>query len=220
MELSDRLYMDSRDLWVRLLEHRFVDELYSGRLPLEKFKFYAIQDYNYLVGLIKALSIAGSRGDYETMRLALSHASFLATTEMENYRRLLERLGLDIGFVVRYEPAPTNVAYVNFMISTCYTGTVLECLVSLLPCYWSYRDIALHNRGKLDGNRVEIYRDWASVYLSDDYGGAVEEFKRGIDRLWENTGGDYDKLLYIFKTAVRYEYMFWEMAYNLEEWPI
>lgn len=218
--LGDSLKRDSARAWQKLLNHPFVDELYRGTLPIEKFRFYAIQDYNYLIGLIKALSIAASKGDFHTLRTALSHASFLASTEMANYEKLLARLGLTLEEVVRAEPAPTNTAYVNFMIATCSMGTPLECLVSLLPCYWSYREIAAHNKDKLKSNTVELYRDWASVYLSEDYAGAVEEFKEAIERLWRSEGGSYERLKRIFHTATRYEYMFWDMAYNMEKWPI
>ena len=106
------------------------------------------------------------------------------------------------------------------MVSTCSLGTPLECLVSLLPCYWSYREIALHNKDKLEDNRVELYREWAQVYLSSDYAQAVEEFKEAIERLWRSSGGDYARLSRIFHTATRYEYMFWNMAYKMEKWPI
>ncbi|MEB3780134.1 MAG: thiaminase II [Desulfurococcales archaeon] len=220
MRLSEILRRNADSIWSKLLDHPFVSELYSGSLPLEKFRFYAVQDYNYLIGLIRALSIAASKADYEVMRLALSHASFLASTEMANYEKLLRKLGLSLREVIDIKPAPTNTAYVNFMIATCGLGSPLECLVSLLPCYWSYREIALHNKDKLDQNGVDIYREWAQVYLSSDYGEAVEEFKRIIDDLWEREKTSIERLDRIFKTASRYEYMFWDMAYKLEEWPV
>ncbi len=220
MGLTDRLRSDSMGIWRRLLEHSFVRELYSGSLPMEKFRFYAVQDYNYLIGLIKSLSIAASKGDYQALRTSLQHATFLATTEMANYERLLDRLGLTMEEVVRATPAPTNTAYVNFMIATCSLGTALECLVALLPCYWSYRDIALHNKDLLESNSVDLYREWAQVYLSREYGEAVEELRREIERLWSIEPVGYEKLRRVFQTASRYEYMFWDMAYNMEEWPV
>ena len=220
MGLTERLRSDSISIWSRILEHPFVRELYSGSLPLEKFRFYAVQDYNYLIGLIKSLSIAASKGDYQALRTSLQHATFLATTEMANYERLLGRLGTTMEEVVTATPAPTNMAYVNFMIATCSLGTALECLVALLPCYWSYRDIALHNKDLLDSNRVGLYREWAQVYLSREYGEAVKEFRREIERLWSIEPIGYERLRSIFQTASRYEYMFWDMAYKMEEWPV
>ncbi|WP_062661980.1 thiaminase II [Aeropyrum camini] len=219
--LSERLKRDNNDLWALLPQHPFVKALYSGDLPLDRFRFYAVQDYNYLVGLVKSLSLAASKSwDFDVARLALSHASFLASTEMENYEKLLGELGLSLSEVLREEPAPTNEAYVNFMIATCSTGTALECMVSLLPCYWSYRDIALANRELLENNGVDLYRRWASVYLSREYGDAVDEYRRAVDRLWEEEGGVYQRLNRIFRKAVRYEYMFWDMAWNMEKWPV
>ncbi|BAA79642.2 transcriptional activator TenA homolog [Aeropyrum pernix K1] len=219
--LSDRLKRDNMDLWSLLPSHPFVKALYSGSLPLDKFRFYAVQDYNYLVGLVRSLSIAASKSwSFEVARLALSHASFLASTEMANYERLLGELGLSLSEVLREEPAPTNEAYVNFMIATCSTGTALECMVSLLPCYWSYREIAIANERLLRENSVDLYRRWASVYLSSEYGEAVEEYRRAVDRLWAEEGGVYSRLKRIFRKATRYEYMFWDMAWRMEKWPV
>lgn len=219
--LSEVLRESTGDIWSLLPRHPFVLALYKGTLPLERFKFYAVQDYNYLVGLIKSLSIAASKAnDLRISRLALAHASFLSSTEMENYEKLLKRLGLTLDQVLEAEPAPTNEAYVNFMIATCSTGTTLECLVALLPCYWSYREIAVTNRELLRYNKVEIYREWASVYLGADYGDAVEEYRRAVDRLWESEGGDLGRLKTIFRKATRYEYLFWDMAWNMEKWPL
>ena len=221
MKVSERLKADNIDVWSKLLDHVFVRELYGGSLPLEKFKFYAIQDYNYLVGLVRSLSLAASKlGPFEASRKALEHAHFLATTEMRNYEELLGELGLSLAEVLRAEPAPTNQAYVDFMVATCATGTLIECLVALLPCYWSYREIALHNRDRLEGNKVDIYVRWARVYLSDEYGAAVEEYRGLIDTLYESYGGSYESLKRIFRIATRYEYMFWSMAYNMERWPV
>ncbi|MCE4616417.1 MAG: thiaminase II [Aeropyrum sp.] len=219
--LSERLKSDVMHVWRLLPSHPFVKALYSGDLPLDKFKFYAVQDYNYLVGLVRSLAIAASKaGSLKVARLALEHANFLASTEMANYERMLSKLGLSLEEVVREEPAPTNEAYVNFMIATCSLGTALECLVALLPCYWSYREIALENSRLLEYNNVELYREWASVYLSGDYGEAVEDYRRAVDRLWDEEPYNYSRVLNIFRRAARYEYMFWDMAWRMEKWPV
>ncbi|MBS7637933.1 thiaminase II [Candidatus Bathyarchaeota archaeon] len=216
--LSERLRREADNIWRRIIEHPFVLELYRGSLPLEKFRYYVIQDYNYLIGMMRAYSILASKADYELARVALEIAYLDATTEMENYRRLLERLGLRLGEVMRVEPSPTNMAYMNYLLATALFGEPMECLVATLPCFWSYLEIGERHRDLLRGNPNELYRSWAEVYITEEYKGLVRRLREIIDGLWE--GEDYDRYRRIFNISSRYEWMFWEMAYKLESWPI
>ena len=218
--LTSRLRAEASGVWERILTHPFVVELYEGRLSLERFKFYVVQDYNFLVGMMRAFSLLASRADYETARLALEIAYADATIEMDNYVKLLGELGLSLKYVIKAEPAPTNVAYTSFIVSTCATGSPLECLVSTLPCFWSYLEIAERHKDKLEANPIGLYRRWAEVYLSSEYRGLVERLRAAADKLWSTHGGDYEGLRRIFLTASRYEYMFWDMAYKMEAWPV
>jgi thiaminase/transcriptional activator TenA len=49
MKVVDRLRKDANAIWKKIIEHPFVVELYKGDLPLNKFKFYILQDYQYLI---------------------------------------------------------------------------------------------------------------------------------------------------------------------------
>ena len=218
MSLSDRLRIDADYIWRKILNHPFINAIYEGSLPLEKFIFYVKQDYNYLIGMMRVLSILASKADYEIAKFALELAHIDATIEMENYVRLLNSLGLTLNEVINEEPMPTNVAYINYLISTCYIGSPLECLVAILPCFWSYAEIAEEKKELLLRNKVEVYVDWARTYLTKEYKDLVYKLRRLIDKLWN--GRDYDKLRRIFITASKYEYMFWDAAYREEKWPL
>jgi len=177
-----------------------------------------VQDYNYLVGMMRTYSIIASKAPFEVARKALEIAYGDATVEMENYVRLLSRLGLSLEDVINAEPAPTNVAYMNFLVATASLGTPLEGLVATLPCFWSYQYIAEHYADALESNPVDLYREWGSVYLSDEYRRLVEELRDLVDSLYDGRG--YDGLRRLFITGSRYEYMFWDMAYREESWPV
>jgi thiaminase/transcriptional activator TenA len=218
--LSARLRGEAEHIWSRIMEHPFVVGLYDGSLDLERFRFYVIQDYNFLVESMRAFSLLASKADPETARLALEVAYGDATIEMDNYKRLLPQLGLTLEEVLKAEPAPTNIAYTSFLVATCATRGPLKCLVALLPCYWSYLEIAEHHRDKLASNPNALYKQWASAYLTSEYRGLVEKLRGRADALWKERGGDYGELRRIFLTASRYEYLFWDMAYKREEWPV
>jgi len=205
-----------RDLWEKDLDHPFVVELYSGTLPLEKFRYYVLQDYNYLVTMVKVLSILAAKAPtLELSKLALELAYGTVTGEMENYRRLLSALNLSIEDAIRAKPNPTNVAYMNFLLSTAYHEDFYAGLASILPCFWTYEDIAERHKWRLEGNKVELYRNWASVYLSSEYKALVAKLREALDK----SGRSADSLSYYFGQALRYEIMFWQASYTMEEWP-
>lgn len=218
MRLSEALRREAEPVWARIMKHPFVLEAYSGSLPLEKFKFYLIQDYNYILTLARVFSIVASKASLDVAAKALEIARADATVELENYKRLLSRLGLTLNDALEAEPSPTNVGYMSFMVSTASLGTPLDGLVAVLPCFWSYLEVARRHEDKLGGNPVEVYVEWARAYLSREYEELVEELKDLVDGLYEGVG--YERLKRIFLTASRYEWMFWDMAYRMEGWPV
>jgi len=203
------------DLWVKDLDHPFVVELYSGSLPLEKFRYYVLQDYNYLVTMVKVLSLLAAKApSIELSRLALELAYGTVTGEMENYERLLLALGMSLQDAVKVKPNPTNVAYMNFLLLTAYQGDFYIGLASILPCFWTYEEIAERHKWRLEGNKVELYKKWASVYLSNEYKMLVRKLRDTLDR----SGRDVEELSYYFEQALRYEILFWQASYTMEEW--
>ena len=218
MKLSKRLREDADYIWRQILKHPFVIELYSGELPIEKFIYYVKQDYNYLIGVMRAFSIIAFKSDYEVAKLALEIAYQDATIEIENYNRLLKKLNISFDEVVSTEPSPTNNAYMNFLISTCLLGDSFESLVATLPCFWTYLEIAEVNKHLLNDNKNMLYKSWCTTYLSREYIELTNKLIDAVDEIWD--GRKYDKLRHIYITASRYEYMFWDMAYKMEKWLI
>jgi len=219
VSVSARLREDARGIWEKIFNHPFVVELYRGVLPLEKFKYYVVQDYNYLIGMARAFSIlAAKAGDHVLLREALEVAHADATVELENYNKLLKKLGLSLEEVIAAEPAPTNTAYVNHILVTCLLGSPSECLAAILPCFWTYMEIPRVHEKLVKENKNELYREWIETYRSREY---IELTNKLINLLEKHgTGEDYAKLKRAFVTSSRYEWMFWDMSYKLEKWPV
>lgn len=219
MGVVESLRAYAEPVWEKIFDHPFVVELYSGSLPLEKFKYFVLQDYNYLVTMTKCYSIMAAKAeDFEVARRVLEIAHLDATAELESYEKLLAELGLTLRDALAAEVAPTNLAYSNFLLATCSLGTTLEGLASTLPCFWTYAEVAKRHEGRLHYNKVRLYVSWARVYLSEGYLKIVEMLKELVNSL--SAGSDVSKIKQLFLTASKYEYMFWDMAYRMERWPI
>jgi thiaminase/transcriptional activator TenA len=220
VQLTSELRQSADHIWRKIFVHPFVVELYKGALPIEKFKFYMIQDFNFLVAMSKCFSLLASRADFKYSRELANLAYLEAVTEMKSYEELLNKLGLSLEEVTRQEPSPTNVAYTNFLLAVCALEEVLSGLVAILPCFWSYLEIAQVHRDLLQENRNELYKGWAQTYLSEDYAKLVDKLIRMVNELGEQAPIKHDKLRRIFLLASKYEYLFWDMAYNREKWAI
>jgi thiaminase/transcriptional activator TenA len=219
MSVSEQLHKDAEQVWKKIVEHPFVAELYQGSLPMEKFKTYILQDYAYLVDSVKNFSIIASRAhSVEVMRETVEIAHLEATGEFQGYEDLLHTLCYTLDDAMQVEPFPVNLSYRSFVLATSSLRSSQEALVSVLPCFWSYAEIALYHQDALGSNPNKIYVDWASVYLSQDYGQVVEKLRRLVDRICEDF--PYEKLKPLFLTASRYEYMYWDSVYNSESWPV
>lgn len=213
------LFERAKPLWDEIASHPFVLSLYRGDLPLERFRYYVLQDYNYLLGMMRTFSLIASKSPPWLASTALEIAYSDATVEMANYRRLLPRVGLTFEEVLRSEPAPTNTAYMNFLVSTAALQPPLISLTAVLPCFWSYQYIAEKNAGLLESNPNPLYKEWASVYLSSEYASLVKKLRDAVDRLYEESCTGREELWRVFLTGTRYEKMFWDMALHGEAWP-
>jgi thiaminase/transcriptional activator TenA len=214
--ISDRLRSDADRIWKEIFNHPFVVELYEGTLPLEKFKFYVLQDYNYLAADMKNLSVLSSKApSVEAMREMLEVAHLEATTEFKGYEEFLKRLGYSIQDAMGIEPTPTSLSYASFLLATSSLRTFWEGLAATLPCFWIYAEIADFHRDKLKVNKNDLYAEWASVYLTEPYRHLIDRMKGLLD----NANVEYEKLKETFIIASKYEYLYWSMAYNMEKWP-
>ncbi len=219
MKVSQRLRSDANHIWEGIIEHPFVVELYDGILPLEKFKFYILQDYNYLVSAIKNLSIISSRANsLNAMREVIEILWLESESEFKGYEEFLEKLGYSLKDAISIEPLPVNISYTSFLLSTSSLRSYAESITSILPCFWSYAEIAARHKDKLSKNGNRLYVEWATVYLSEPYLNLVSRMRELVDKAGK--GFPYEKLREIFTTASRYEHTYWEAMYNMDTWPL
>jgi thiaminase/transcriptional activator TenA len=115
--------------------------------------------------------------------------------------------------------APTNVAYVNHMIATAAQGNFAEGVAAVLPCYWIYWEVGreLEKRGAKSPDAE--YQRWIDQYSSDAFGSSVTKIRAIMDaEAGRLSPAERAKVKGIFLRGVRYEYMFWDMAWRQEQW--
>jgi len=219
---SDKLRKEATPLWERILAHPFLAEMEEAKLPLDKFKFYIKQDYPFLIEFARCLGIAAAKAeDRETMRTfaSLLHASL--TIEVEMLESLGQKLGISVDQLTSSRPALANVAYTRHLLYVAYSGTLGEIMAAMLPCMWSYQEIGerLDKSTAMKGHAV--YSEWCATYRSKEYMDLVNLYRELLDRFASESGSAVkEKMRSHFMLSSRYEYLFWDMAYRTEMWPL
>lgn len=221
--LSDRLRAACAAIWDGLHAHPFIRELAAGTLPPEKFRFYLEQNLQYLPEYARAMALGAAKAqDVETMRLFAGDLAGVLENEIPKNRELLARtleLGArDLGGAAGM--APANLAYTGFLVSTALRAGPLEILTAVVPCTWSYGDIAsaLLARGLV--REHPVYAEWIRFFGLPEYGAVIAGMRADLERL--AAGADeatFERLIELFRTSTRLERAFWDMAYEAAHWP-
>jgi len=222
--ISDDMHAECASIWDGLHAHPFLRELAAGTLALEKFRFFLEQDNLYLLDYARCLAIGAAKSrDEAELRYFTVDLNQVIDAELPSNRELLVRViamgAEDCGGALTM--APANVAYTSYMQALALRGGPIEIMAVLLPCAWSYVEIA--QRLAMEGtSNHEVYADWIAYFTLPANVEMVGAMRRDFDRLaseGELGTAKREELGQIFATSSRLEREFWEMAYTLEQWP-
>jgi thiaminase/transcriptional activator TenA len=218
--LSEELWFEAEGVFEEILRHPFLTGLGDGSLDREAFRFYIVQDAHYLRNFARALSIAAARAPSEDEILMFSrHAAAALEVERSLHLSFFLDFGLSEQQVAATPLAPTTLAYTTYLLAVAYGGSFAEALAALLPCYWIYWKVgkALLAKGSPD----PLYQRWIDTYGGEEFARVVTEVHRLTDRIGADlTDSERERMKRHFATTSRYEWMFWEMGYQQERWPI
>ncbi|MEE0230570.1 MAG: thiaminase II, partial [Peptococcaceae bacterium] len=95
MQLTEKLFESSKAIWENYLEQPFVKELGEGTLDLEKFRYYMIQDYRYLLQYAKVFALGVVKSNNEAlMRRFAAMVNDTLDGEMKIHKAYMARLGI------------------------------------------------------------------------------------------------------------------------------
>ena len=194
----------------------------DGSLITEKFKFYIQQDYAFLIEFSRVLALAAARSkDLESMSRYAALLDATLNGEMELHRRYCSRFGIAREQLEATLPAPTTYAYTRHLLHVAETGTPAAITASLIPCQLGYAEIGRKLAAAGEPTSQPLYGEWIQMYASSEVSEIAVWSCSLLDRL--TLGARTDELAQIaevFLTSSRYEYMFWEMAWTQEVWPV
>ena len=222
MSFSNQLRQLAEPIWKSQLSHPFVVALGNGTLPERKFKYYILQDARFLGDLYRVFSAAAQKApDSESALRFTKLAEETIVVERSLHEGYGKRWKMTAAQMTSVPMAPTNFAYTRHMLAVAATGSCCEAAVVALPCAWIYCVVGQHLLRKGAPPKSHPYRDWLMLYASPEFAEVQRWMRKKVDQ-WAKTAGREEKrrMEEAFVISSRYEWMFWEMAWKEEEWPV
>ena len=209
------LHEEGAEAWEAAVRHPMVTGIADGSLPHETFRRYFTQNVLYLEDYARAIGIIVAKApDRDALTTLTRFLAQIVEHEIPANLAFLERLGGDPDTVAgRGRMLPITYGYTRHLLSACALGDCAEGLTAVLPCQWSYGELAR----PLTAHPPEdpIYADWIGMFGNDDYDGLVARTTALLDRLVDPLDERrMSALSTIFERSTRYEAAFWDMAYG------
>ena len=218
--ITQRLRRLAGPIWRAQHEHPFIQGIASGTLDLDCFKHWLRQDCLFLKDYGRLFAIAASRShNPQDMAQFSELAVSTLKEEMELHRSYSQEFGISMAELDREDKALITQAYTDFLLRCALLGSYPEMIAALLPCIWGFCEIG--QMLAASASAANPYRKWIEMYSSAEF---AEQAGWCID-LMERAGAglsaeDLKTVEDAFLTSSRYEYLFWEMAYRQERWPV
>ncbi len=213
MKWSEKVWNQVEDIYKRILGLPFVCELSDGTLSRERFEFYISQDAVYIENYSRVLAHIASRIPSK------SHSEDFLRFALDG---VMVEKALHQSFIGNRQnvtiPTPTCLLYMNFESSKAIGPVEVEA-AAVLPCFWVYQRVGEEIFRKSASDNP--YRRWIDTYADEAFVMSTRKAIEICDQLAENTTQATRELMSeAFVYATKMEWMFWNSAYNMEQWKI
>ncbi len=217
---TDRLWEGITPIYQAILEHPFVTGLTDGSLSEDRFHFYMTQDAHYLRHFARSLAAAAASAPRDEWTQFFSeHARDTLVVERALHDSFFTDWDLAPEEVYGSPVAPTTLAYTSYLLRVACNASFEEAVAALLPCDWIYIEVG--EELMKEGSPDPLYQRWIEFYASEEFRPIVQEFIDIVDAAAETAGESRREMMrHHFAVASRYEWMFWDMAWRMEAWPL
>jgi thiaminase/transcriptional activator TenA len=218
---SEQLRRKADAVWEALHRHPFVRGISDGTLDPERFQVWLRQDYLYRVDYARVLGLAVARGpDRDTMKWMIAMAHGVLHNEMLLHEAYAIEFGLTHEELGAGTKLPTTRAYTNHLLRIGGMSCYVELVAALLPCVWGRVEIGQRlARGATPSARR--YGRWIDLYSGPMASALARHGRELLDRLARSSDPQSLALAEeAFTISSRYEWMFWQMCWDGESWPI
>jgi len=205
---TETLHAASEPDWSHAVEHRFVNELFTGAVPDAVMARYLIQDHRFLDSFLTLLGAALASADTFEARLRFGRFIGLMSGEENTYfLRAFEALGVTEDRRATDPDTHPTAGFKAIMREAAETRSYAAVLSVLLVAEWLYLDWASRAPKPLPNNFV--HAEWIMLHDNADFRSFVDFLRAELDRV----GLEYADLCRdFFRRAVVLELSFFEAA--------
>ncbi len=198
-----------------IFKHKFIEALLTGKLNPKIFTFYVQQDVLYLSEYRRVVALLASRlDDTEHSQFFMDSATKIISVEGEVHNTFLK------GNNDMPAHSPTCQLYISYLSRIVNTQVVEIGMAAILPCFTIYREVGEYI---LKNQRAQKnpYQDWIDTYGSEDFAKTTDTVIE-ICNYYAQITNNVTKLAMekAFIMSSKLEWMFWDSAYNMEQWKI
>ncbi|MBE7380697.1 MAG: TenA family protein [Leptolyngbya sp. SIO1E4] len=207
MQLSQQLWQANEDLAQASLNHPFVQGIYDGTLPKEKFAYYVGQDAFFLEAFARAYSIAAAKSsDWQGFKTFHDLAGGVLQ-ELQLHEGFADSWGVSLQDI---QPGSATRRYTDFLLATAWSHAVGITAVAMSPCMRLYAYIG--QSLATQGIPTHRYGDWVKTYSSDDFEPLAAQLEALVNRYSPDTPLVQDT----FRYAMLCERDFFRAAWEFE----
>ncbi|MGR3572616.1 TenA family protein [Brevirhabdus sp.] len=212
MRPTEKMRDSVRADWDAATDHPFCKALADGTLPLDKMRWYLVQDYKFIDQFVRLLASAVAHAP--TLADAVPAAQFLGLiTSTENTYFLRSFEALDVSAEAQAaDPAPQTAAFQKLMADARHSGRYEQMLAVLIVAEWSYLAWAERYR-HYDRALPFWFAEWIDLHSGPGFEAVVRYLRDQLDTLWTDLSPQQQALATAsFQEAVRLERAFFDAA--------
>ncbi|MNO33234.1 putative thiaminase-2 [compost metagenome] len=221
MSFSRELRQQGDGIFQAIYDHPFVRGIAAGDLTKEQLIHYVKQDFEYLNAYMRIYGIAISKcSKREDISAFHEQISFILHSEIHPHHNFCTVAGVTYEQLQGFPIAPSAHHYIRHMLTVAHEGSLGEIMAVLLPCPWTYLEIGQRLLEEVKPTESHPFYEWIHFYGSQA-GEATAKFCNRLDAWAEMSNeAEREKMREHFLLSCQLEYMFWDMAYKLEDWPV
>lgn len=216
MKWSEIAWQKAEPVFRAIITMPFIQELISGTLETEKFKFYIAQDSCYLEHFARALAMIAARSN-ETEQVLdfIRFAEGAIVVENALHNNYLKEFDIT-------KNTPQSLSchhYTSYLLKEAALAQVEVAMASILPCFWIYKKVGdyIYQHQNHENNP---YQTWIDTYSGKEFDLLVDKAIGICDEAANScTAIQQGKMTAAFLKSCQLEWLFWDSAWRLEQWP-
>jgi thiaminase/transcriptional activator TenA len=173
---------ENAEVFARMVNHRFVQDIAAGRLPAEVFDRYLVIEGSFVDTAIAIFAFATAKAEgIDTQRRLIAVLDALANEQVAYFERVLAERGIAPSRAALTAPGVT--AFRDGMLRIAETGTYADIATAMFAAEWMYWTWS--RSAAAAAIQDPHLRDWVALHVAPDFEAQAGWLKSEVDRAGE-----------------------------------